>query len=157
MATGAGTMEGWNRSCSQGKEKINVILKGEERCSHLSVKSRVQGVLSAMKLGLHAPCGWQPSEGWGTASVPLVNHRGPHSPPQCPLMPLGDLKAACFVVAATMGQATHCSLQGAQQSKDVPALSLRSAGLAQPREWKPTSASEQTGSLHLQGLGIVWT
>ena len=70
-------------------------------------------------------------------------------------MPLGDLKAACFVVAATMGQATHCSLQGAQQSKDVPALSLRSAGLAQPREWKPTSASEQTGSLHLQGLGIV--
>lgn len=144
-------------SRSQGKEKINVILKGEEQCSHLSVKSRVQGVLSAMKLGLHAPRGWQPSEGWGTASAPLVNHRGPHSPAQCPLMPLGDLKAACFMVATTVGQDTHCSLHGTQQSKDVPALSLHSAGLAQPREWKPTSASEQTGSLHLQGLGIVWT
>ena len=52
-------------SHSPGKEQINIITKGEKQCSHLSVKSCVQRVLSAMKLALHAPRGWQPSEGWG--------------------------------------------------------------------------------------------
>lgn len=83
--------------------------------------------------------------------------QGTPLPSPATLMLMGDLKAACFVAATAVGQATHCSLLGTQRSKDVTALSLRSAGLAQPREWKPASASEQTGSLHLQGLGIVWT
>ncbi|CAM9614406.1 unnamed protein product [Rangifer tarandus platyrhynchus] len=69
----------------------------------------------------------------------------------------GRFKSSLFRGGLAVGQATHCSRLGTQQSKDVTALSLRPAGLAQPREWEPASASEQTGSLHLQGLGIVWT
>ena len=66
---------------------------------------------------------YQASPGSRITVRDLLAPQGPHSPAQCPLMPLGDLKAACFVVATTVGQATHCSLHGTQ-SKDVPALSL---------------------------------